>query len=95
MKYMFEFENIKYYLLLLNIIGFALMGIDKERAKKRKWRIKEKNLFLVAFIGGSLGSILGMQFFRHKTKHMKFIIGMPLILILHVIIIGLVIRFFQ
>lgn len=92
---MFEFENIKYYLLLLNIIGFALMGIDKERAKKRKWRIKEKNLFLVAFIGGSLGSILGMQFFRHKTKHMKFIIGMPLILILHVIIIGLVIRFFQ
>lgn len=94
MKYMFEFENIKYYLLLLNIIGFALMGIDKERAKKRKWRIKEKNLFLVAFIGGSLGSILGMQFFRHKTKHMKFIIGMPLILILHVIIIGLVIRFF-
>lgn len=91
---MFEFENIKYYLLLLNIIGFALMGIDKERAKKRKWRIKEKNLFLVAFIGGSLGSILGMQFFRHKTKHMKFIIGMPLILILHVIIIGLVIRFF-
>lgn len=87
------FENIKYYLLLINIVGFALMGIDKERAKKRKWRIKEKNLFLVAFIGGSFGSILGMHFFRHKTKHMKFLIGMPLILVLHVIIIGLVMIF--
>jgi uncharacterized membrane protein YsdA (DUF1294 family) len=86
-------DIIKYYLLLLNIIGFALMGIDKERAKKRKWRIKEKNLFLVAFIGGSIGSILGMQFFRHKTKQMKFTIGMPLILVLHVSIIGLVIKF--
>lgn len=86
-----KFEIIKYYLLIINIISFALMGIDKERAKSRRWRIKEKNLFLVAFIGGSMGSILGMQFFRHKTKHIKFTVGMPLILVLHVIIIGVVI----
>ncbi len=88
-----KFEVIKYYILLINIIGFSLMGIDKERAKKRSWRIEEKKLFLVAFIGGSLGSILGMQFFRHKTKHMKFTVGMPLIMILHILIIGLVISF--
>ena len=60
------------YLLIMNIIGFALMGIDKRRAVKRLWRISESTLFVVAIIGGSLGSIIGMRFFHHKTKHWYF-----------------------
>lgn len=71
------------YVVIVNIIGFLLMGIDKGRAKMKQWRIKEKNLFLIALIGGSFGSIIGMQFFRHKTKHIKFTLGMPIILLLH------------
>ena len=72
------------YLLIMNIIGFALMGIDKHRAVKRLWRISESTLFVVAIIGGSLGSIIGMRFFHHKTKHWYFVYGMPAILILEV-----------
>ncbi len=72
------------YLLIMNIIGFALMGIDKHRAMKRLWRISESTLFVVAIIGGSLGSIIGMRFFHHKTKHWYFVYGMPAILILEV-----------
>jgi len=62
------------------------MGVDKIKAKRRKWRIPEATLFLVALIGGSIGSIVGMYIFRHKTKHMSFVIGMPLILVLQMII---------
>lgn len=67
------------YLLAMNIAGFATMGVDKARAKKNAWRIPEATLFLVAILGGSLGSILGMQHFRHKTKHWYFVVGMPVI----------------
>ena len=70
------------YLLFINILAFALMGIDKKRARQNAWRISEKALFLSALLGGSIGSILGMQVFRHKTKHWYFQLGMPLILIL-------------
>ncbi|MDO5292209.1 MAG: DUF1294 domain-containing protein [bacterium] len=73
------------YLIVINVIGFAIMGIDKKRAIRHKWRIPEKTLFLVAIVGGSVGSILGMQKFRHKTKHMSFIIGFPAILIIQII----------
>lgn len=73
------------YLLLMNIIGFALMGIDKRRAVKRLWRISESTLFVVAIIGGSLGSIIGMRVFHHKTKHWYFVYGMPAILIIEVL----------
>lgn len=68
------------YALVINIIGFSIMGIDKSRARNQKWRIKEKTLFLVATVGGSLGSILGMYCFHHKTKHKSFVITMPIIL---------------
>lgn len=71
-----------YYLITVNALGLLLMLIDKEKAKKNRWRIPEKTLFLTAAIGGSIGSILGMYLFRHKTKHRSFTIGMPLILIL-------------
>ena len=72
------------YLVIMNIVGIAIMGIDKSRAKRGAWRIKEATLFGVSFIGGSIGTLLGMYMFRHKTKHIYFVIGMPLILILHI-----------
>lgn len=74
------------YLIIINLIGFIIMGIDKRRAREKAWRIQEKTLFFIAIIGGSIGSILGMQVFRHKTKHKKFTIGMPCILIVQFII---------
>lgn len=74
------------YLLLVNFTGFIQMFVDKRKARKGAWRIPEKTLFLMAIIGGSIGSILGMYTFRHKTKHMSFVIGMPLILILQIVL---------
>ncbi|MBS5938423.1 DUF1294 domain-containing protein [Clostridium sp.] len=75
-----------YYLIFINIISFLTMFIDKKKAIKRKWRIKESTLFLLSFIGGSLGVILGIYSFRHKTKHIKFTLGIPLILIVQVLL---------
>ena len=72
------------YLLVINLIGFFLMFLDKQKAKKGKWRIPEKTLFLAALIGGSLGTTFGMNVFRHKTKHWYFKFGMPAILILQI-----------
>ena len=72
------------YLLLINFTGFFAMFLDKQKAKKGKWRIPEKTLFLFAFLGGSLGTTLGMHTFHHKTKHWYFKFGMPLILILQI-----------
>lgn len=73
------------YFIIMNLIGFALMGIDKYRAKKRSFRIPEATLFIVAIIGGSIGSIIGMYTFRHKTRHWYFVYGMPFILLLQII----------
>jgi uncharacterized membrane protein YsdA (DUF1294 family) len=81
------------YPAILTIAGFCSMGIDKSRAKKNQWRIKEKTLFLIAFLGGSVGSILGMYSFRHKTKHNSFVYGMPAILLLQVIL-GILIKLY-
>ena len=63
-----------------------MMGIDKKKAKKRSFRIPEASLFIIAVIGGSLGSIAGMYFFKHKTRHWYFVYGMPAILVLHIIL---------
>lgn len=73
----------KYFLLylLINAVGFALMLIDKWKAKHNRWRIKEATLMTVAALGGSIGSLLGMYTVRHKTKHLKFTVGIPLILV--------------
>ncbi|MFV0466578.1 MAG: DUF1294 domain-containing protein [Lachnospiraceae bacterium] len=73
------------YLVVMNLIAFGLMGLDKHRAIHQEWRISEKALFASAIFGGSIGSIVGMQVFRHKTKHWYFLFGMPLILILQCI----------
>ena len=72
------------WLVLINLVAFAVFGIDKKRAKKGQWRIPEKTLFLSAILGGSIGAILGMYIFRHKTKHWYFQIGIPAILILQI-----------
>lgn len=75
----------------MNLIAFALYGIDKRRAKQGVWRISEYTLLLVALLGGSLGALLGMRYFHHKTRHRKFRYGVPLILLLQL---GLGLYFF-
>ena len=69
-----------YYLLIINALSFLLMLVDKWKAKKNRWRIRESTLLIVAALGGSVGSLLGMYIFRHKTLHLKFTLGIPLIL---------------
>ena len=72
------------YLITVNALGFLLMLIDKAKAKKKKWRIPEATLIGSAIIGGSIGALAGMYTFRHKTKHPKFTVGIPVILVLQV-----------
>lgn len=67
------------YLICMNLAGLISMGLDKRKAIRHQWRISEATLFLIALLGGSLGSIMGMQLFRHKTKHWYFVWGMPAI----------------
>ena len=73
------------YLLLINALTFLLMLIDKYKAKKNLWRIRESTLLLIAVIGGSIGALAGMYTFRHKTKHLKFTLGIPVILVLQIV----------
>ena len=72
------------YLLIINIVGFFAMGIDKAKAKMKAWRIPEKTLLGFAVAGGGLGVLLGMEMFRHKTKHWYFKYGVPAILIIEI-----------
>ena len=82
------------YLLAVNVLLFALMGIDKWKAKRGAWRIPEKTLFLTAALGGSVGGILGMKVFRHKTRHNSFKFGFPAILIAQLALVGGVVYLF-
>jgi uncharacterized membrane protein YsdA (DUF1294 family) len=79
---MYVYKIIIIYLILINIISLVVMGMDKKRAVRHDWRISEKVLFLYAIIGGTLGSIVGMRVFHHKTKHKHFVYGMPFLLFL-------------
>lgn len=72
------------YLIPVNIAAFALYGIDKQKAKLGMWRIPEKTLLGIAIAGGSIGAIAGMNFFHHKTKHVQFRYGLPIILALQI-----------
>ena len=74
------------YLIIINLIAFLAMYIDKRRAKYGKWRIKEHTLFILAILGGSIGAIVGMYTFRHKTKKMCFVIGFPAILVCEIVL---------
>lgn len=69
-----------FYLLIINALSFLLMLVDKWKAKKNRWRVRESTLLIVAALGGSIGSLAGMYLFRHKTQHLKFTVGIPLIL---------------
>lgn len=73
------------YIVLINLVLFIIMGLDKSRAKKGLRRISESCLFLVAVIGGSFGGTIAMYIFRHKTKHWSFVVGFPVILVLQLI----------
>ena len=77
------------YIIAVNIIGFALMGNDKRRARKNAFRIPEATLFAFSIIGGSIGMLIGMYTFRHKTKHMTFKIGIPVIIFVQILFIVL------
>lgn len=79
-------EYLVIYLLIINALAFLLMLIDKRKARKNLWRIPERTLLGTALIGGSLGAFAGMQIFRHKSKHFRFVIGIPLMLTGHILL---------
>ena len=81
------------YLLIINAAGFLLMRSDKARARKKHWRIPESTLMTVAALGGSVGSLLGMYIFRHKTRHRKFTLGIPVILMVQLACAVAIVRF--
>lgn len=83
----FNLRNAIIYLILINIVAFAAMGIDKKRAKYGKWRISEYALFMLVLLGGGFGGIAGMYTFRHKTKKPRFFIGFPAILIFEIFVV--------
>ncbi len=83
------------YLAVINITGYAVMGIDKQRAIRGAWRISEASLFLTALLGGALGCTVGMRHFRHKTKHWYFKYGMPAIFLAQAALLSFILnRFF-
>ena len=80
------------YLLIVNAVAFLLMLADKQKARKKLWRIPESTLLLSAAIGGSIGALVGMYTFRHKTRHLKFTLGVPAILIAQIVGLFLLMR---
>ena len=82
------------YLVIISIVGFILPPVDKSRAKNGEWRIPEKSLFIVSLLGGAVAMLVSMKIFRHKTKHKRFMIGIPAIIVLHVILIAVMIYLF-
>lgn len=78
------------YLVLVNAAAFSLMLTDKQKARKGLWRIPESTLLGIAALGGSIGAILGMYTFHHKTRHIKFTVGLPLILVLQILLYALI-----
>ena len=81
----FTLQNIIIYFIIINIIGFFIMWLDKRKAKKGAWRIPEKTLFIITCLGWGIGTIAGMYTFRHKTQKLGFVIGFPFITILEII----------
>lgn len=83
------------YIIGMNLLGFALFGLDKCKARRGEWRIPERRLFLAAVLGGSLGAWIGMYVFRHKTKHWKFRVGIPGILLIQCLLVYVGISFME
>ncbi|MEJ9282331.1 MULTISPECIES: DUF1294 domain-containing protein [Ureibacillus] len=82
------------YMMILSAICFTLMGIDKSKARKKKWRISERTLLFVAIIGGACGGLIGMYLFHHKTKHSVFAFGLPFLSAIQIILIMYINRSF-
>ena len=85
-------DGIILYLIVINVVAFLAFGLDKLKAKADAWRIPEKTLLGLAIIGGSVGAILGMRTFRHKTRHKQFSVGLPVILALQIVLVALLLR---
>ena len=85
MEQIFTTKNIIIYFIIINILGFLIMFIDKQKAKKGKWRIPEKTIFIVTALGGGIGTIAGMYTFRHKTQKVGSVVGLQLITIVEII----------
>lgn len=83
----FTIKNLIIYLIIINLVAFLVMFIDKKKAEKDRWRIKESTLLILAVIGGSIGALIGMYVFHHKTKKPRFYIGIPIIIILQILLI--------
>ena len=79
-------DMIYIYIVVINALALALMLIDKYKAKKNLWRIPEATLLGISAIGGSLGAIIGMRLFHHKTRHLKFSVGLPILLVIHILL---------
>ena len=86
--YIFTWQFALIYLAFINLIGFAIMGIDKWKSKNNAWRIPEKTLFGITLLGGGIGTIAGMYTFRHKTKKLYFTVGFPVILLTEIFLVG-------
>jgi uncharacterized membrane protein YsdA (DUF1294 family) len=82
-------ETIIYILIGINVLTFVVYGVDKWNAKQGKWRISEATLLMLAVVGGTIGALLGMQVWHHKTKHLKFKYGLPLIFLAQIALIAL------
>lgn len=81
------------YIVVINIIGWVLPIVDKKRAKNNQWRVRESTLFMVSALGGSLAMYLSMKKYRHKTKHKRFMIGIPAIIVAQLVIISAIVYF--
>ena len=79
-------QRLVLWLVFVNVLSLLLFGLDKYRARHKQWRIPESALFLVALVGGSLGAVIGMDLFRHKTRHRRFHRGLPILFFLHLIL---------
>ncbi len=84
---MSEFKLLLIYMIFVNVVTFLVYGVDKLKAKRSWWRISENALIALALIGGSIGALLGMYLWRHKTQHKKFKYGVPVILVLQIVLV--------
>ena len=87
----FTIKNLIIYLIIINIVAFLAMFIDKKKAEKDRWRIKESTLLILALAGGSIGAIAGMYVFHHKTQKPRFFLGIPIIIVLQILIVILLV----
>ncbi|MBR6090348.1 MAG: DUF1294 domain-containing protein [Anaerolineaceae bacterium] len=79
------------WMAVMSAAAFAAFGLDKYKAKNNRWRIRERTLFLLAILGGGIGAFLGMKVFRHKTQHTQFVFGIPAIMIVQLVLLGVLI----